>query len=118
MTVHRGDVVIVDYPNTSGVGRKRRPAVVIQNDRNNQRLTNTIVVGITSNTSRVHEPTQLLIRVASPEGKQAGVIADSAVSCENILTIENGLISRKVGQLPASVMAQVDACLKVSISLA
>ena len=117
MNVYRGDVVIVDYPNASGVGRKRRPAVVIQNDRNNQRMKNTIVVGITSNISRVHEPTQLLIHVASPEGQQAGVVADSAVTCENILTIEDALISRKVGHLPASVMAQVDACLKASLSL-
>jgi mRNA interferase MazF len=117
MTVQRGDVVIVDYPNTSGAARKRRPAVVVQNDTNNRRLTNTIVVGITSNTSRVHEPTQMLIRVASPEGKQAGVMADSAITCENLLTIENGLISRKIGSLPAAILRQVDACLKLSLGL-
>ena len=117
MTVQRGDVVIVEYPNTSGVGRKRRPAVVVQNDKNNQRLTNTIVVGITSNTSRIHEPTQLLLRVASPEGKQSGVVADSAVTCENILTVEQGLISRTIGTLPPAIMRQLDDCLKLSLGL-
>lgn len=97
MTVQRGDVVIVDYPHASGATRKRRPAVVVQNDKNNQRLKNTIVVGTTTNITRVHEPTQLLIRVASPEGKQSGLVTDSAVTCENLLTVEKALISRSTG---------------------
>jgi mRNA interferase MazF len=117
MTVQRGDVVIVDYPYPSGVGRKRRPAVVIQNDTNNRRLKNTIVVGITSNTSRVHEPTQLLIRVATPEGQQSGVFTDSAVTCENLLTVEIGLIGSKIGHLSAAMMAQIDECLKASLAI-
>ena len=115
--MQRGDVVIVDYPYASGGARKRRPAVVVQTDRNNQRLTNTIVVGITSNISRVYEPTQLLIRVASSEGKQSGVITDSAVTCENILTVEKALISRKVGSLPPAAMRQLDDCLRASLEL-
>jgi hypothetical protein len=32
MTVNRGDVVLVDYPFTTG-GAKVRPALVVQNDR-------------------------------------------------------------------------------------
>ena len=117
MTVQRGDVVIVDYPYASGAGRKRRPALVVQNDTNNQRLTNTIAAGMTTNTSRVDEPTQLLIRVASPEGQQSGLIADSAVTCENLLTVEKGLISRTIGSLPPDTMKQVDDCLKESLGL-
>jgi mRNA interferase MazF len=40
----RGDVVLLDYPYSNGSGSKVRPALVIQNDRDNQRLSNTIVV--------------------------------------------------------------------------
>ena len=45
MTVNRGDVVLVDYPFTTG-GAMMRPALVVQNDRDNARMTNTIVAQI------------------------------------------------------------------------
>ncbi len=59
----RGDVVLLDYPYADGSGSKVRPALMAQNDRDNQRLTNTIVALITKNVSRVHEPTQHQSRV-------------------------------------------------------
>src|SRR5690349_5778057 len=43
----RGDVVLVDFPFASGGGSKVRPALVVQNDRNNALLQDTIVVPIT-----------------------------------------------------------------------
>jgi len=61
MNVQRGDVVLVDYPYAAGSRTKVRPVLVIQNDRDNQRLLNTIVAQITSVTRRALEPTQLLI---------------------------------------------------------
>jgi mRNA-degrading endonuclease toxin of MazEF toxin-antitoxin module len=36
MKALRGEVVLVDYPYAAGVGAKVRPAVVIQNDHDNQ----------------------------------------------------------------------------------
>ena len=56
MKVKRGDVVLVDYPFTTG-GAKVRPALVVQNERDNTRMTNTIVAQISGNTARVTEPT-------------------------------------------------------------
>jgi mRNA-degrading endonuclease toxin of MazEF toxin-antitoxin module len=37
MRMNRGDVVLVDYPFTTG-GAKVRPALVVQNDRDNARM--------------------------------------------------------------------------------
>jgi mRNA interferase MazF len=48
MNVQRGDVVLVDYLYAGGDGHKVRPVLVMQNDRDNQRLRNTIVAQITS----------------------------------------------------------------------
>jgi mRNA-degrading endonuclease toxin of MazEF toxin-antitoxin module len=56
----RGEVVIVDWPlfRPSGSGKaKARPALVVQNDMDNARLTNTILAMITSVTRRALEPT-------------------------------------------------------------
>jgi mRNA interferase MazF len=74
MNVQRGDVVLVDYPYAAGSGTKVRPVLVIQNDRDNQRLLNTIVAQITSVTRRALEPTQLLIEIATPAGQQSGLL--------------------------------------------
>jgi mRNA interferase MazF len=38
MNVQRSDVVLVDYPYAGGSGGKVRPALIIQNDRDNVRL--------------------------------------------------------------------------------
>ena len=77
----RGDVVLLDYPYADGSGSKVRPVLIVQNDLDNQRLTNTIVALITKNVSRVHEPTQLLIDMSTTEGQHSGLNQTSAVTC-------------------------------------
>ena len=69
MTLYRGDVVLVQFPFASGTTSKVRPALIVQNDRNNSRLTNTLVAAITTTTHRSGEPTQFLIELATPAGK-------------------------------------------------
>lgn len=118
MKCQRGDVVLVNYPFASGQGTKIRPALVVQCDKNNQRLDNTVIVQITSRIRFAKsEPTQLLIEVATPEGRQSGLINDSAISCENLFTIRQDTIIRKLGALPDATMRSVDVCLKASLSL-
>jgi mRNA interferase MazF len=119
MSFQRGDVVLVKYPFADGVGSKVRPAVVVQSDMNNARLDNTIVVQITSRTQFARtEPTQLLIELSTPAGQQSGLLSDSAVSCENLFTVRQDIVIRKIGSLPADLMRRVDACLKASLGIA
>jgi mRNA-degrading endonuclease toxin of MazEF toxin-antitoxin module len=114
----RGEVVLVAFPYISGGGGKNRPALVIQADRNNQRLANTIVAMITGNTRlAMTEPTQLLIDPTTPEGSASGLGYPSAVKCENLYTISRRDIIRTLGSLPPTLMARVDACLKASLDL-
>lgn len=117
MNIHRGDVVLVDYPYTSGSETKVRPVLVIQNDRDNQRLRNTIVVQITSRTQRALESTQLLIELSTSEGQQSGLRQDSVVNCVNLLTLDKDKILRKLGSLSALTMNEVNKCLKIAIDL-
>lgn len=117
MNLQRGDVVLVDYPYTGGGGAKVRPALIIQNDRDNQRLANTVIVQITSLTRRALEPTQLLIELATLEGQQSGLRQDSVVNCVNLLTLDKGKVLRKLGTLPASLMQRVNDCLKTALDL-
>ena len=115
--MNRGDVVILDHPYSDGSGSKVRPALVVQNDRDNHRLTNTIVALITGNISRAGEPTQLLIDVTTAEGSQSGLNRTSAVVCTNLFTVSQARIRKVIGSLPASLMTKVDGCLNAALEL-
>ena len=118
MSISRGEVVLLPFPFASGGAAKRRPALVIQSDHNNTRLANVIVAQITSNTSRAgQERTQVLIDVATPEGSQSGLHFDSAVTCENLATVEQSLVVRKLGTLPTTLMDRVNDAFKASLGI-
>jgi mRNA interferase MazF len=117
MNVQRGDVVLVDFPYPSGKGSKVRPALVVQNDKDNVRLLNTILTQITGTTHRALEATQVLVELNTPEGQQAGIQFDSVVNCVNVVTVEKTRVARKIGTLAQALMQGVDAALKVALEL-
>jgi mRNA interferase MazF len=110
-------VVLVDFPFTSGSGSKRRPALVVQNDRDNARLLNTIVAMITSKTGQAAQSTQLLVDISTPEGKGSGLLHVSAVKCSMLFTLEQRLIVQRIGVLPRVLMDRLDECLKSTLDL-
>ena len=113
----RGDVILAFIPNVGSAGGKKRPALVVQSDLNNARLNETIIVAITSNTSRVHEPHQLLIEIAASDGAATGLLHDSAVRCERLHTIPKIDIEQVIGKMSDPLMAQIDECLKASLGI-
>lgn len=116
MTLQRGDIALATLPFVTRAGSKLRPVLVVQNDRNNSWMQNTIVASITTTLSRSHEPTQVLIDVSTPEGRQTGLIATSVVSCENLITIRQSQ-AKWIGKLAPSLMQKVDAALAESLGL-
>jgi mRNA interferase MazF len=117
MNVQRSDVVLVDFPFAGGAGSKVRPSLVIQNDRDNARLTNTIVAQITGTTHRALEATQVLIDLNTPEGQQSGWLFDSVVNCVNLVTLDKTKILRRLGNLPDALMRKVNDALKAALQL-
>ncbi len=117
MIVQRGDIVLVDFPYSDASGSKPRPALVIQNDLDNTRLVNSIVAQITSLTRRALEPTQCLIDLKTPEGRQSGLLMDSVVNCVNLVTLHLSKVLRKLGSLPRTTMPQIDQCLKTALAI-
>ena len=115
--MQRGDIVLVEFPFPAGSGSKIRPGLIVQNDENNARLQNTIIVAITSTTHRSGQPTQLLIAVSTAEGQQSGLLFDSVVACENLAVIDKKLIRRTIGKLPPATMVKINDCLKESLGL-
>ncbi len=115
--VHRGDVVILNFPFTNGKQSKVRPALVIQNDTDNQRLPKTIVAMITGNIRRSHEPTHLLVDPTTKDGASSGLIGPSLAVFVNLFTVDQSAILRTLGKLSVSQMCQADSCLQVALSL-
>jgi mRNA interferase MazF len=78
----RGDVVVVDFPYSDG-GSKVRPALVVQNDRDNARLAKTVIALITGNLRPAGDPSHFLVDPAAPDGAGSGLRGPSPVSCNN-----------------------------------
>jgi mRNA-degrading endonuclease toxin of MazEF toxin-antitoxin module len=62
----RGDVVMVDFPFMDTGQAKTRPAVVVQNDRDNQKIRKTVVAMVTGNLRRQGDPSHLYVDPADP----------------------------------------------------
>src|SRR5688572_27737216 len=115
--MNRGDVVLVQVPFVGTPGAKLRPALIVQCDRLNGRIRETIIAAITSNLANVRQPHQLLVDRSTPEGAASGLLADSAVRCERLHTVPQTDVVRIVGKLSASLMVQIDQCLKAALGV-
>lgn len=114
MSVSRGEVVRVDWPYSDRTGSKVRPALVVQADTLNSLIADTVLVLI-SRTQRAVGMTEVLIDPAVERG--CGLRYPSAVSCNNLLTIDQGLIVQAIGKISPSIMQQIDDRLKTALGL-
>ena len=99
MTISRGDVVLVLFPDSNLRTAKRRPALVVQADDLQTGLPQVIVSMITSNVARAGHPSRLTILHASTQGQQMGLRTDSVIMTDNLATIVHSEIDRVLGRL-------------------
>jgi mRNA-degrading endonuclease toxin of MazEF toxin-antitoxin module len=117
MTLKRGDVCLARFPHDAGGRGKKRPVVVVQDDAYNQKLRHVIVVEITGNLALAADPANLLIEVATPDGKATGLTRDSIVTCLHFVTMSADRIGKVIGSLFPSLMQKIDECLKSALGL-
>ncbi|WP_017715801.1 type II toxin-antitoxin system PemK/MazF family toxin [Kamptonema formosum] len=115
MPYNRGDVVLVLFPNSDLRTAKRRPALRVQADSLGAGPGQTIVAMITSNLARAGHPSRVLVTLATPEGQQTGLLADSVIVADNLVTVLQVEIDRKIGVW--SDMPAVDAALRHTLGL-
>ena len=115
MPYKRGDVVPVLFPDSNLRTAKRRPALVVQADNLTTRLPQTIIAMITSNMARAGYPSRVTLSLNSTEGKQAGILMDSVVMTDNLATVRDSEIDRRLGAL--SHMSEIDRALRASLGL-
>lgn len=115
MPYNRGEVVLVLFPNSSLRTAKRRPALVIQANSIGTNLSQTIVAMITSNLARAGHPSRVLVDITTSEGQQTGLITNSVIMTDNIVTVLDSEIDRAIGIW--SDMVSVDAALRHTLGL-
>jgi len=103
-----------EFPYTDAARSKIRPAVVVLNDRDNQRLRKTVVAMITGNLRRRGDPSLFIDPAAEPS---SGLTYPSLVSCNNLLTAEQGDIQKTVGHLSDVLKQKLNECLKAALEL-
>ncbi|HEV2949933.1 MAG TPA: type II toxin-antitoxin system PemK/MazF family toxin [Gemmataceae bacterium] len=113
----RGDVVLADFPFQDIPGSKVRPAVVVQNDTDNQALANTIVAMISGNLSDAGRPANVFVDPATSDGAGSGLRGPSLIKCCNLATVRQQRILRVIGQVSNAVLQQVNAALKAALEL-
>jgi mRNA interferase MazF len=111
----RGDVVLVWFPNSDLKTFKRRPALVVQADDLNTGLAQAVAAMITSNLARRGHPSRVFISLQSPTAEGTGLRTDSVIMTDNLATILDQAVARKLGHLAN--LAEVDGALRVTLGL-
>lgn len=115
--MRRGEIVTVGLdPARGSEARKTRPAVVVSNDAANATATRlgrgvVTVVPVTSNTARIY-PFQVLL-----PARQTGLPHDSKAQAEQVRSVAVERIGKRVGQLSAALITELDQALRVHLSL-
>jgi mRNA interferase MazF len=91
----------------------RRPVVVVQSDAfNRSRISTVVVAAITANLALAAAPGNVrLPRRASKLPRE------SVVNVSQLLTLDRGFLTERVGRLPASALGEVEAGLRLVLSL-
>ena len=92
-----GDIVLLEFPFTSGLGSKKRPALVII-DANDGDV---VVARITSKIANTD------FDVIINDWRAAGLLTPSIVRLHKIATLELTLINRKIGELSTPTLQNI-----------
>ena len=114
MVIRRGDIwwASLRPPAGSGPGY-RHPVLVVQaNDFNDSRINTVVIVVITSNLRLAAAPGNVLAR-----RRDTGLPRDSVVNASQILTVDKGFLTERVGAAAPKLVALVNDGLRLVLEL-
>jgi mRNA interferase MazF len=110
----RGEIWWADLPAPRGSEPGyRRPVFVIQADAfNRSRIQTIVAVVITSNLNLAAAPGNVLL-----PARLSGLPKDSVINVSQLVTIDRGFLTERVGAIPARLSASVEAGLRLVLQL-
>jgi mRNA interferase MazF len=112
--IKRGDVVLAIYPFTDLSSTKRRPALIVSED--NREGTDLIPAFITSKVG-VSFAGDVAVDPSDLGFAPSGLRVASAIRCSKLMTLDQALLTGRLGALTSAVMEKVDAGLKLALGL-
>ena len=104
----RGDVWWVQFDPSVGTEiQKIRPAIIVSNDKANQKLSRYVVMPVTSNVTYFH-PGQTRVQINNREGK---------AMADQIMAADRSRLKNFMCRLTDDEMAQVDEAIKLHLEL-
>jgi mRNA interferase MazF len=91
---------------------KRRPALVVSNDINNEFSQTVTILPITSQPAKKQYPFEVFVPVDT-----AGLIADSRIKANQVRTIDKHRIASFIGSLPPEYLPNVEKALKIHLNM-
>ena len=111
----KGDVILALFPDSNLQTAKKRPVLVVQADDLQTNLPQLIVAMITSNLTQKAHHSRVFIEVTSATGEQSGLVSDSLIATDNLATVQEKFIYKKLGDLPN--LSEVDKALAHTFGL-
>ncbi|MBX3061212.1 MAG: type II toxin-antitoxin system PemK/MazF family toxin [Anaerolineae bacterium] len=110
--MQRGDIVIVRFPFTDLSGSKRRPAVVLA-----VYSPDVVVAFISSVVPTVPEKSDVMLQPTIADFAATGLKVPSVIRLRKLATLEQNLITRRMGRLSSGLLTAVDEALLLALDI-
>ena len=110
----RGEIwwVSAGVPRGSEPGYRRPAVIVSANEFNVTAIRTVIVAFLTTNAARATDPGNVWVTA-----RQTGLPHSSTVNVTQLASVDRRIVAEKIGRLPDSLMADVDAGLRMVLAL-
>lgn len=114
LSLRRGGVYLVEFPNIDFRTWKPRPALLVQDASVRGPYPDVLVAAITSAVETAG-PTRILVAKNTVEGRAMGLKTDSVIALDNLATVPEERLLRQLGT--CQVMPSVDSALRRLLGL-
>lgn len=112
--IYRGEVYYADLSPTQGSEQGgRRPVLIVQNDIGNRYAPTTIILPLTTATTKKPLPTHIPI----PSTTENGLADNSTALAEQVKIIDKSRLKKRLGAVNEEIMAEVDKAIRISLGV-
>jgi mRNA interferase MazF len=99
----QGDILLIPIPFTDLSSKKRRPVIVISNDRYNRKASDVIVVAMTSNP----QVTDYSLSISSSDLVEGALNRPGKIRVDKIYTLSQNIVVRTFGQVDDRTLSRI-----------